>query len=465
MSDRARGSVSRSPLLTTEQPSTAVRSPESWRMSPTLFGAVVVGGLGLLTALVLRRPDVLVLALPFVAYAVWAVATRPSHRPATTVRIGTRTLFERQQTQVTVELVDQDPGAAWVSVAEALDPRVHWTPASGVLSERVRPGRHVTTLGLGAGRWGIVDLTGVRVALTSSLAAWRLPMAETSGTRLKVLPRRDDFGAVDAVPRPAGLVGLHASRRPGSSGELAGVRAFQSGDRLRRINWRVSSRTDDLHVNATWSERDTEVQLWVDSRDDLGPTSLTAARDGASTDAGAVEASSLDTAVRAAAAVAEHYLRHGDRVSVVDLGAGGATVSAGSGRAHLRRILDALVTATPLRVERIRPPRIRPGSLVVALTPLLDDAVAARLVEVVQQGSSAIVVDTLPIGLGAGGGDTGAAPDLTALAWRLRRAARLPTVHALASLGIPFVAWRGAGTLDEVLRDVSRMAAAPRIVR
>lgn len=131
-----------------------------------------------------------------------------------------------------------------------------------------------------------------------------------------------------------------------------------------------------------------------------------------------------------------------------------------------------LVLALVVTVGRPLAVVVLPGSVRTPppRTPDLGEAASGDgwdywTVEVVQQGSSAIVVDTLPIGLGAGAGDTGEAPDLTALAWRLRRAARLPTVHALASLGIPFVAWRGAGTLDEVLRDVSRMAAAPRIVR
>jgi ABC-type hemin transport system substrate-binding protein len=31
--------------------------------------------------------------------------------------------------------------------------------------------------------------------------------------------------------------------------------------------------------------------------------------------------------------------------------------------------------------------------------------------------------------------------------------------------GVPVVAWAGAGSLDQVLRDVARMAAAPKAIR
>jgi hypothetical protein len=41
----------------------------------------------------------------------------------------------------------------------------------------------------------------------------------------------------------------------------------------------------------------------------------------------------------------------------------------------------------------------------------------------------------------------------------------MATVLELAELGVPLVSWSGPGSLDEVLRDVSRIAAAPRIRR
>ena len=94
------------------------------------------------------------------------------------------------------------------------------------------------------------------------------------------------------MPRPAGLVGLHRANRQGGGSEPAEVRPFRPGDRLRRINWRVSSRTGTLHVTSTWSDRDTHVLLLLDTEADIGRSDGVDGR-----------ASSLDIAVRAAAAV------------------------------------------------------------------------------------------------------------------------------------------------------------------
>ncbi len=66
------------------------------------------------------------------------------------------------------------------------------------------------------------------------------------------VPRRQ------TMPRSAALVGLHRSRRPGEGGELAGVRRYAPGDRLRRVDWRVTLRTGEPHVAATWSDRDAD---------------------------------------------------------------------------------------------------------------------------------------------------------------------------------------------------------------
>ena len=114
------------------------------------------------------------------------------------------------------------------------------------------------------------------------------------------------------MPRAAGLVGVHRSRRPGEGGELAGVRPFAPGDRLRRIDWRVDAADP---ASCTWrrpcSDRDAEVVLLLDVLPRPG-------RPAASTGAASV----LDTTVRAAAAIAEHYLHRGDRVALLEYGAG-----------------------------------------------------------------------------------------------------------------------------------------------
>jgi uncharacterized protein (DUF58 family) len=178
--------------------------------------------------------------------------------------------------------------------------------------------------------------------------------------------------------------------------------------------------------------------------------------------------SSLDTGVRAAASIAEHYLRHGDRVRLIDTGNLVRGVRSGSGRGHLRRILDALVHADRKGRQQdeqqlARRNRIRSDSLVLVLSPLLRQIMLGYVVTLVHSGCTVIAVDTLPQ-------DVASVIDLDEhdarswpLAWRLRLLERRRELDRLSDLGVPTVRWRGAGTLDEVLRDASRLAAAPRM--
>jgi uncharacterized protein (DUF58 family) len=256
------------------------------------------------------------------------------------------------------------------------------------------------------------------------------------------------------MPRAAGLVGVHHSRRPGEGGELAGVRRFAPGDRLRRIDWRVSLRTRELHVASTLSDRDAEVVLVLDVLHEAG-------RSGGIHGARSV----LDTTVRAAAGITEHYLQRGDRVALLEYGFRARRLRAGAGRRHYHTVLEWLlgVTAEGLGFEpspdAFGPHTVSANALVVVMTPLLDVRAAAMIARFVRAGRSVIGIDTLPADL-----PLPARGDWATLAGRLWRLERDNTIEQLREHGVPVVAWAGPGSLDEVLRQVSRMASAPKAV-
>jgi uncharacterized protein (DUF58 family) len=272
--------------------------------------------------------------------------------------------------------------------------------------------------------------------------------------RIKVFPVTDPFTAGDAMPRAAGLVGVHHSRRPGEGGELAGVRMFAPGDRLRRIDWRVSLRTRQLYVAATLSDRDAEVVLVLDVLHEAG-------RSGGVHGARSV----LDTTVRAAAGIAEHYLQRGDRVSLLEYGFRARRLRAGSGRRQYQTVLEWLlgVSAAGLGFEptadAFSPHTVSSNALVVVLTPLLDVRAAGMIARFARAGRFVVGIDTLPADL-----PLPARGDWASTAGRLWRLERTNTLEQLREHGVPVVAWAGPGSLDEVLRQVSRMASAPKAV-
>ncbi|HKS99599.1 MAG TPA: DUF58 domain-containing protein, partial [Rugosimonospora sp.] len=279
-------------------------------------------------------------------------------------------------------------------------------------------------------------------------AAW------SATQRLRVYPTTEEFEADDAMPRAAGLVGAHRSRRPGEGGELAGVRMFAPGDRLRRIDWRVSLRTGELHVAATLSDRDAEVVLLLDVLHEAG-------RSGGVYGARSV----MDTTVRAAAGIAEHYLQRGDRVALVEYAMRARRLRPASGRRQYLTVLEWLLDVDTTVGAFEPPPTVfgphtfSANALVVVLTPLLDSRSAAMVARLARGGRFVVAVDTLPPDL-----PLPVRPDWGNMAGRLWKLERDNTVDLLREHGVPVVAWAGAGSLDQVLRLIARTATAPKAV-
>jgi uncharacterized protein (DUF58 family) len=182
----------------------------------------------------------------------------------------------------------------------------------------------------------------------------------------------------------------------------------------------------------------------------------------------------LDLTVRAAAGIADHYLRRGDRVSFVEYGGYSRRLRPSSGHRHFVTSLEWLLdvrsrggieSPAPLFASNV----ISPNALVVVLTPLVDERSAEMLARLARSGRVVIAVDTLPpewlkaldapvaSGLMAGNDFT----PIAAKIWRLERA---NTIDALREHGVPVVAWTNEGSLDEVLRQASRVATSPKAV-
>jgi uncharacterized protein (DUF58 family) len=268
-----------------------------------------------------------------------------------------------------------------------------------------------------------------------------------------VLPVAAPYDSRAEVPQPLGLVGAHRSRRLGGGSEFAGIREFQSGDRLRRINWRVSLRAGALHVVTARAEEDAGVLLVVDALADHGRSG---GIDGA--------ASSLDVTARAASAIAEHHTRTGDRVALRVVGPRGESVGFGAGRRHLRMVLDtvASVRVGPLREDAGLAFGATAGTVVIVLSPMLSPDVATATATLVRRGLPVMVVDTLPDDA-APAVIEGTDPAVADLAWRIRRIQRDRVLARLAGLGCPVVAWRGPGTVDEIMRRLARRAQLPQV--
>ncbi len=421
-----------------------------WRPTGALARSVVVGGAGVGGAILLGEPGVAVLVAPLLVIATMGLLGRPRRTPIVSNRLDHFSLHEGQGTTSRLLVHDGDDIEQITRVMDRA-PHVACHPAEGRVSRMVLDA--APDIEVSPRRWGRRTLGNEMVALHSSWAGYRWGPASLLGNELRVLPATPPYSSRAEAPQPRGIVGAHRSVRPGSGTEFSGIRAFEPGDRLRRINWRVSARTDQLHVTTTRSEQDTGLLLVVDASSDHGRSG---GIDGA--------ASSLDRTVRAAAAIAEHAIRQGDRVALRVVSGDGAQVGFGAGRLHLRRILGSLSVVRPSQLGEGYAARLRlratEGTTVVLLSPMLEEHIGTAAITLLQRRLPTMVVDTLPPDAApafTGGTD----PGLVQLAWRMRRLEREQLLAGLSARGCPVVPWRGPGTLDDVLRRLARYAQQP----
>lgn len=450
-----------------------------WRVTSAHIRAIFLGLLLAGIGVLLRRPDALVIGAPLLVVGLWATATRPTTAPTVIARLAHPLLREGQATRWQAT-ISPGPGVEEAGLALLPTPHTQFTPGhrtaatafggarSGDGDEAPRSLEVVCR----STRWGRRPLGPAIIAVSGPFGAFRWEPQSLSLPAIPTVPLPDTFSARVPVPHPDGLVGQNRSHHQGSGGELDQIRPFRFGDRLRRVHWPVSVRTGELHVTATHADQDTEILLLVDAMHDIGQST---GIEGSS--------SSLDNAVRAAGAIAEHYLRIGDRVGLLVLGSRDTPlVTAAAGSNHLRRLLDVLARVTVADgtvsdEKRLRSQlrhQVSAGTLAIVLTPAISPEVLAHAVALARRGISVVTVDTLPPGLatpdipeeslGQLASTAEGYPTQTRLAWRLRLLERHREMTRAREAGVPIVPWAGPGTLDLVLRDLGRRSRAPRVV-
>lgn len=434
------------------------------RPTSALLRAVMVGLLGLFLSVLTGRVIGVVVTLPFVVWAVLATVRRLARGEA-----AEGTAAPTQQAS-RLAIAEGDRARFRIRTAPGTLVAATWPPAAHLDCDPQRGsmlGAGSVDLSVRVRRWGRYEIGPAHLFVADAAGAFR-GQRTIPPIQLKVTPDASVLNASHDVPRPIGVSGGHLSTRRGDGTALADVRPFQMGDRLHRINWRVTSRTGVMHTNATFTEQDTDVLIVTDTLADVVPP-------GGST---ASSPSSLDLTIRATTAVARHYLSAGDRVAVHDLGRLIGDVRPGTGPRQLR-----MLTTTLSRASRTVEPNalarrlrvVRSGTLVVMCTPLLAPPAIAQIGDLLAQGADVIVIDTLPPRIGDPSVLDGRARRDPGVrrgnerffeeAWVIRRLQRRHTVDELRQRGVPVTVWEGPNSLAPVLLTLSRAASAPRMRR
>ena len=295
-------------------------------------------------------------------------------------------------------------------------------------------------------RWGVwaIGDGALRTATTFGLVRRERRLALS--TLVRVLPQEPTLRELVRPLRTQLFSGNQLARAKGPGIELVDLRDYQPGDRPRSINWRATSRRGRLITNQFQPERNGDVTILLDCFGN-------GRRRGGAT---------FDDAVRAASALVRHSIAERDRVGLISLTGHLSWVELRSGTRHFYRIVAALLESevaarrTQSRLPFVPRRVLSPGTLVIALTSLLDERTVDILLGLRAQGRDLLVVEVVPdpqlhVGLSA---DQRSAVRF----WRVVREA-LRARFVLA--GVPVVEWRPGIELDAALAEVRAFRRRP----
>ncbi len=422
--------------------SATLRAKADERLLPYVL--IALGGLA--AALILGRPLLVALAVPFVL-----VLTLGLRRIAP-VRVDARIIIHADQ------LLEGDrlTGRLVLAWNDAFDADVMLFRLNGVTpgpGDRAAwslgraGGRVELPIALNATHWGrhTPFEAWVRLASPFGLLTWTGKVAAAPVVR--VLPGRERLTRLLDPSESRAVAGMHRSRRLGEGGEFAEVRPYVPGDRVRDLNWGATARYRRPFVNRYHPELSGDMVLAIDAFGD-GST-------------GSAEA--LARAARAAWTLASVHLRANDRVGLVGLGGRTASVLPAGGNMARYKLLETLLriggeAAGPGAPRPGRPAGVPASALVIALTPLHDELTVHALQAWRARGRSVavVVVDTEDL-LDP---PASAAETLARRVWRLDMERRR---RALADLGIPVVTVAAEGPITPVVTALRRARRAPAV--
>lgn len=241
--------------------------------------------------------------------------------------------------------------------------------------------------------------------------------------------------------------GSHLSGDRGEGCEIADLRPYQPGDRLKNINRRVSQRRGELWITERHPDRSSDLVLVFDNSDWIRKQDEETVRQG----------------IRAVIGLSQQHLRSHDRVGVLQFGSKVRWVAPRLGRFQTQKIVDSLLE---LRASlRVRDPNadsaatstLPPNAVMVAFTPLTSAGVRQSLIRYRRHGLTVTVVELQPSSLWTVPTD----PD-DRNAFRIFRLNHELVRKELRDMGVQVVPWTPEIPLEQLVRQVDLMTRAKR---
>jgi uncharacterized protein (DUF58 family) len=418
-------------------------------LAPRLRGLIALAACGVVAGLASGRPELVVLATPFIVFVAVALALSDEPRLRGTIAVDRSRVLEGDCLQASVTVRNEGRNAVEAELTVLRSRHVTIEPAAGTLVRLPSGGGLTVDVSARTERWGAYAVGPILVRARDPLGAARWERDLGQRIAVRAFPREQRLRELVAPLRTRPFLGAHVARMRGEGIEFAEVRPFAVGDRARHVNWRATARRGALYITERHPEHASDVVLLLDT--------FAEARDGS--------AGTLDAAVRAAGSLARAHLARRDRVALVDFGGTLQWLEPAFGRKQLFRIIDALLASEIAfsyawrAVESIPVRVLPPGALILAMSPLLDERSIRLITELRTRGCDVTVIEVSPLAHTTSGPTRG--DQVAFRLWRLEREAMRARLRAL---GIGVAVWEQDDDLGPALEGVNSFRRSARLV-
>lgn len=389
-------------------------------LSSRVPGLLALSGAGVVTGLASGRPELVLLATPFLLFIGIDLVLAKEPRLVAELELERPRLLEGEHVSATLTVRNEGASAVELELVLAQTQQLVLEPAGPCTLRLAAAGKVEIRFSVRAERWGAHTIGPLLIRARDPLGVTTWDRQLGQRMTLRAFPREQRLRELVAPLRTQPFLGAHVARARGDGIEFADIRQFAAGNRVRQVNWRATAKRGELYVTERHPEHASDVVLLLDT--------FAEARDAAS--------GTLDAAVRAAASLARGHLARRDRVALVDLGGTLHWLEPAFGSTQLYRIIDALLSSEIAfsyawrSVESIPRRVLPPGALILAITPLLDERSIRLITDLRTRGCDLTVIEVSPLAYTSPGST--AADALAYRLWGLQREALRVRLQALA---------------------------------
>lgn len=413
--------------------------------SKVLTLVLIVFGL-LLTALLTHNGDLVWMTLPFLAYLGMGILQSPA---AGKIHLRAARSVNENRTEgtssieVSITISNQSAAIVHLCLSDPLQSGMRITAGQLQQAVALRAGEDALLKYSFQSERGSFAWKTIRAVVSDPFGLIKTELDLPAEAEIQVQPELNRFRPFRLRPqRTLHSAGSIPARLSGSGTDFWGVREYHPGDPLRRLDWRLTARHPRQFFTKEFEQEEiADIGLILDAR---RKTDLRLGND-----------SLFEHSARAAASLAEVFLRQGNRVSLLICREHLIKVFPGYGKVQLNRILRTLAQITTEEDGSLSSFQFLPTqmfsshSLIVILSPLTsgDWRLFPRLRA---YGYQVLLISPDPIDYARRVIPTDPA---TQLASRLAVLERQLEIRKITQLWIPVIDWQVSQPLAPLVRD------------